>query len=692
MEDYVSCFRDAVRILMPGDPTSTHGDKVRYGSKGSLEIDYGKGVFSDFESETHGGVLDFIMYQTGAASRSHAAKWLEDHGLIAGRAASERPASGQRKTRSVAQYQYRDENGELRYTVHRKTTDTGERKFIQQAADGTWSIKGVEPLPYRLPEMLAAPEKTILITEGEKDADNLAALGFLATCNSGGAGKFSDKIARWFEGRHVVILPDNDDPGARHGYDVAWKLHDIAASVKILVLPDLPHKGDVSDWIASGGTREALIAMCKAVPVWEPSGGHVPEPEQKPEQVQTVYAPEQLMPTLVNTVEPLPLCNDSGKPLNHISNLQEIMRRLGVVMRYNVIAKEAEMLIPGLSFTNDNAGNASLAWLMSECSLFNYPTSNLGSYCLYLADQNVYNPVATWIQSKPWDGVERMQLLYNTIAPVNLDDNDLKETLIFKWMLTAVAAAFSPDGVSAAGMLVIQGDQYLGKTKWFKSLVPDDLGVLKDGMLLRPDNKDSVKQICSFWLVELGELDSTFKKSDIAQLKAFITSKSDVLRRAYAVKESHYARRTVFFGSVNPKQFLNDPTGNRRFWTIEAASIEHSHDIDMQQVWAEMLTYYLRGDSYYLTPEELDRLNSHNEEFTSTDPVVERITTHLDWSEPKSLWAWNTVTDILIQIGLDKPTQTEKNAASECIRKMNGDSRKRTGTSRLLLAPKPKRG
>src|SRR5690606_6767655 len=177
----------------------------------------------------------------------------------------------------------------------------------------------------------------------------------------------------------------------------------------------------------------------------------------------------------------------------------------------------------------------------------------------YLSDQNQYNPVAEWITSKTWDGIPRMQSLYDTVVAVDQDTDprvmELKETLIKRWMMSAIAGAFLPDGVSAAGVLVFQGEQYLGKTKWFKSLVPEQLGLLKDGMLLRPDDKDSVKQICSFWLVELGELDSTFRKSDIAALKSFITSNSDVLRRAYARKESQYARRTVFFGSVNPREF-----------------------------------------------------------------------------------------------------------------------------------------
>jgi putative DNA primase/helicase len=312
----------------------------------------------------------------------------------------------------------------------------------------------------------------------------------------------------------------------------------------------------------------------------------------------------------------------------------------------------------------------------------------------YLSDQNLYNPVAQWITSREWDGQHRLADLFATVTArnelTNPDTKSLKETLIKRWMVSAVAAAFSPTGVSAHGVLVFQGDQYLGKTKWFKTLIPADLGLLKDGMLLRPDDKDSVKQICSYWLVELGELDSTFRKSDIAALKAFITNDSDVLRRAYARKESKFARRTVFFGSVNPREFLHDPTGNRRYWTIECERLDHSHTLDMQQVWAEVYALYQAGEGYYLTPNEMDQLNGHNQEFTSIDPVEERIQSGLDWDLPESLWRWDQVTALLVDAGFDRPTRGDVSAAANIIRKLNTGQSKTIKGKRLLFAP-PKR-
>jgi len=391
---------------------------------------------------------------------------------------------------------------------------------------------------------------------------------------------------------------------------------------------------------------------------------------------------------LVDYFTPLAHANPKGKPLGIIANLYEIIDRMGARVRYNVIKKEDEILIPGQAFSVDNQANASLAWLRSECVRFQYPTDALGDYVTYIADQNLYNPVAEWIKSKPWDGQSRLQDLFDTIDAV---DNELKCVLMKRWMISAVAAAFRPDGVSAHGVLTLQGDQYLGKTKWFKTLVPEHLNLLKDGMLLQPHDKDSVKQVCSFWLVELGELDATFRKSDIAALKSFITNQSDVLRRPYARKESHFARRTVFFASVNPKQFLHDATGNRRYWTIEAKWIDHSHCLDMQQVWAEVLFLYNKGETYYLQPDEMDRLNQSNEDFTVIDPIHERIQSRLLWNVPMTEWTWRSATDIMYEVGLEKPNSSDVNKASAFIRQKNGNQGKRTHNGRMLLAP-PKVG
>jgi len=341
-----------------------------------------------------------------------------------------------------------------------------------------------------------------------------------------------------------------------------------------------------------------------------------------------------------------------------------------------------------MGFTKDNEANASLAWLKSESAKFGYNPEWVDGFTIYLSEYNKYNPVINWIESKPWDGEDRLKLLLSTV--VTSGDEKLKVILITKWLISAVIAAYSPDGISAQGILVFQGGQSIGKTRWFNSLVPKEFGLTKDGLLLKPDDKDSLKQALSYWLVELGEIDSTFRKSDITALKAFVTADTDVFRNPYAKKESRYVRRTVFFGSVNPSDFLADETGNRRYWTIPCTFIDHSHSIDMQQLWAQIKSIVDAGETHYLNDGELALLNNQNEDHSSCSPIADSVSTQLDWNSPSEKWTMLTATQIAQNIGIDHPKKNELSELSIIIKKLNGNKIKRTKNARLLLTPPKK--
>ena len=183
------------------------------------------------------------------------------------------PLPEDRSSQGQTTYDYRDAAGELAFQVVR----TSSKGFRQRRPDGQggwlWNLKGVDRVLYRLPSVLAAVKdgKSIWIAEGEKDADNLVALGLPATTNSGGAGKWQKSYGATLRGARIAILPDNDKAGREHAQKVATALHGVAAEIKILELPDLPEKGDVSDWInaqrksgkTQGEIREALEKLAE---------------------------------------------------------------------------------------------------------------------------------------------------------------------------------------------------------------------------------------------------------------------------------------------------------------------------------------------------------------------------------------------------------------------------------------------
>ena len=100
-----------------------------------------------------------------------------------------------------------------------------------------------------------------------------------ATTNSEGAGKWRNEYTAALKGRHVAILPDNDDPGRKHAEKVARALYGEAASVKVVVLPGLPEEGDVSDWINTGNSVEDLLRIVDGTPEWEPTSSAADTPE-----------------------------------------------------------------------------------------------------------------------------------------------------------------------------------------------------------------------------------------------------------------------------------------------------------------------------------------------------------------------------------------------------------------------------
>jgi putative DNA primase/helicase len=289
--DFAAIIEPVARHLL-GEPNHklSNGKQLRFGSQGSVAVEIGgdkKGTWYDHERGKGGGTLDLIGVQKNLIIPD-AIRWLEEHSFIPKREKEPTPP----KFNIVKRYDYKDANGTLLFRVAR----LDPKDFRQQAPDGTWKTAHIKKVPYRLPELLAAPLTTnVYIPEGEKDVDALRQQLLVATCNPGGAGKWRQEYNAHFAGRPVIVLSDNDPqavdtdgkprfhpdgrpvfPGQDHAAEIANNLKGIAASVRVLMLPNLPPKGDVSDWLAAGGSAEELERLASEALVLEP------EPETEP--------------------------------------------------------------------------------------------------------------------------------------------------------------------------------------------------------------------------------------------------------------------------------------------------------------------------------------------------------------------------------------------------------------------------
>jgi hypothetical protein len=170
------------------------------------------------------------------------------------------------KSRIARCYDYVNENGVLLHqTVRMEPKDFRQRRpDPAKPGEWIWSISGISPVLYRLPELIAT--QWVCLVGGEKDVENLVSIGIPATTNPMGEGNWRDSYNQHFAGKAVIILPDRDDVGRKHAQVVAFAIKSIAKSIRIIELPfpdDAdPHK-DPSDWIAyhkGQGHNDAAIA------------------------------------------------------------------------------------------------------------------------------------------------------------------------------------------------------------------------------------------------------------------------------------------------------------------------------------------------------------------------------------------------------------------------------------------------
>lgn len=286
------------------NPKLSSKTELRWGGQGSRAVFLdGPGNWKDFEADIGGGVIDLVMLER-KCSKAEAIAWLEGEHFIPKRDSDRREApqrqersqagnepvqqesqpadTPQAQMKAVKGYRYTDADGNPLYEVIRyqfllpdgsceRGKDGNLKKtFRQRRPDGRggyiWNLDGIGHTIYRHQEVEQAIERRdlILFPEGEKDVETLEGLGFVATTNSGGAGHWSEKHAEMLRGADVVLLPDNDDAGLAGAQKKAESLKGYAKSVRILDLArywDAPPKSDVSDWVAAGGTAEALTGI-----------------------------------------------------------------------------------------------------------------------------------------------------------------------------------------------------------------------------------------------------------------------------------------------------------------------------------------------------------------------------------------------------------------------------------------------
>ena len=274
----------------------TDANNRHFDGHGGLFVNLKKNKWYCHSAGTGGDAVALIRFANGCDYKA-AFDWLRSHGyeLFLG----ERPTPKQ----TVTEYDYRDELGASLY----QTVRFEPKDFRQRRSDGNggWIWKGPErPVPYKLPELIASGTAPVLIAGGEKDVDNLRALGFTASCNHGGEGKWWLELTPYFKDRRVFILCDNDEQGEKHQQVVGAALNGVAPEIRVVRFPELEPKGDVSDFIERRrkdgldglAIRNELAERFREAPAWAP-----------PEPIPTAKAQEPTASSDDDWPEPLSL-------------------------------------------------------------------------------------------------------------------------------------------------------------------------------------------------------------------------------------------------------------------------------------------------------------------------------------------------------------------------------------------------
>lgn len=254
--------------------------------------------------------------------------------------------------------------------------------------------------------------------------------------------------------------------------------------------------------------------------------------------------------------------------------------------------------------------------------------------------RNKFHPIKAYIESTEWDGVPRAEEIF--IVYLGAADTHFVRQATRKMLLAAVSRLYQ-SGCKFDQMLVLVGPQGAGKSSLLAKLGREWFS----DSLRTFENKEAGEHLQSGWIFEIGEL-SAMKKTEVEEVKAFLSKTEDRYRVAYDRQVSEFPRKCVFFGTTNTRGFLRDTTGNRRFWPVEVdperakkSHWEQLSEEEIGQIWAEVLTWYRAGETLELDNEARNEAERQQAAHMETDPREGLIQEWLD-SPIEDPWAEET--------------------------------------------------
>lgn len=456
-----------------------------------------------------------------------------------------------------------------------------------------------------------AEGKPIFVPEGEKDVDTLTKRGYTAT-TYGAVNDWQSEFATLFKGAEVYILADNDEPGRKVANTILSDLKGIAKSAKVIVpVPDIP-KADISDFFAAGHSNEDFEKLLQSA---------VTGNESNPAPVMTVPKGtplnlDDVRQMLMYKVE----CDKDGneksrKLIQSVKNFEIALDNDG---RFKGKIKFDEFSQQTYLMGNtpwETSRNNYRAWSsFDDSALFailqsDYGLNSRNDYFDALknvAMRNRFHPVRDLLNSLKWDGREHIRGLLPDY--LGAEDTEYTYQVWRLWMLGAVARIFHP-GCKFDYTVIFQGRQGLGKSTFLQLMALND-GWFNDS-LDSLDSDKAAQSLMGSWIIELAELKSLARTAGgVDSVKRFLTATQDKYRVPYERRADIFLRQSVFAGTTNKSDFLQDETGNRRFLIIQTGVHKPTKNLfdpeamnDIKAAWAEAVHIYKTEKPRLLLPE-----------------------------------------------------------------------------------------
>ena len=272
-----------------------------------------------------------------------------------------------------------------------------------------------------------------------------------------------------------------------------------------------------------------------------------------------------------------------------------------------------------------------------------------------MVSANRKNPIRDILTGGEWDKKDRITALYDFLG---IENNELYKTYLYKWLLQSVAMGLNPEGEHTNEFaLTLQGAQGIGKTEFFRILSMSQ-DFFTGGVTVNAGNRDSEMIATGAWIVELGEVDATFRYEK-SELKNFLTSPYSSYRKPYAKTYGKYTRHTSFASTVNPEQFIKGAEGGSRRWGVIHLTKKIQHD-EMRklpnewyvQLWRQVYSIFdaipddEKRASYRLSDEERIAQERENRNYEVPLSGEQEILELLDFSSPIEKWRYLNASEL----------------------------------------------